>query len=104
MFDEKGESPKEEAHYVLTIKDIEDLSFDDMILQDKRTFQQYFFDCLALDHIVMKAFFYKSLLSPQFTRIINLFTSLTLLFALNAMFLTDSYTTINSTGVKSFFT
>ena len=85
--------------YILTIKDVEGMTFEEMIVADKRTFKQYFIDCLETDHILMRAFFYKSLLKPQFSRIINLFTSICLLFALNALFQTDSYTTIDTTNV-----
>ena len=83
----------------MTLKDIEGMSVEEMMNKDKRSFMQYFIDCLYTDHIVMRAFFLKSILNPQFIRILNLFTLVTIVFSITAMFQSDGNTDFGSSDV-----
>ena len=71
------------------------MSVEEMMNKDKRSFMQYFIDCLYTDHIVMRAFFLMSILNPQSIRILNLFTSVSLVFSITALFQSDNNTLLS---------
>jgi hypothetical protein len=74
-----------------TNRDYQLMTVDESLLYDKRTFLEYYFKVLIRTHLIIRAFYYKSIIVPQFIRIIAFFLSVSLYFALNAIFYTDDF-------------
>jgi hypothetical protein len=74
-----------------TDKDYKLMTVDQSLQNDKRGFLQYYFKHLVESHLILSAFYYKTILTPQYVRIVHLFLSISLYFALNAIFYTDDF-------------
>ena len=72
-------------------KDYDLMKIDDLIRYDKRSIYQYYWDCLQQKHEVLYSFFYKTTLINYFIRITLFFTVISMLFAFNALFYSDSF-------------
>jgi len=85
-----------------TIRDYQNMTFEELIEHDKRTFWGYYWEKLLTSHQILQSFFFKSLVSPQTIRVLTFFLEVSFAFALNAIFYSDSYIqNINTTNVSS---
>lgn len=73
-----------------THRDYEDMTYDELLVHDKRTFCQYYYHTLKSDHMII-SIFSKSLINPYFIKISTLLFSIVLESALNAVFFSDDY-------------
>jgi len=73
----------------VTIRDLEDLSINEKLMYDTRSFITYYWDSLKEEHLILNLLFYNSLYTPRYLRFFRNFTSISLMFCLNAMFYTD---------------
>lgn len=76
---------------IKTKADFEELPISFQLIIDKRSFFQFVWDDLKESHPYINLILVKSILNPFFIRITSLIFSISLEFALNAMFFTDSY-------------
>ena len=67
------------------------MSVENLVIFDKRGFWRFYWDSLLIRHDFLKAFVYKSVLTPFYIRIILFFLSMSVAFALNAIFYSDSF-------------
>lgn len=90
------------AYKSLTMKDYEEMTFDQLIIYDKRSFFKYYFDTILEEHCILEIIFKRSLVYPKLFRTSLLFFSFSLDFALNAIFYSDSYISArHSTAVST---
>jgi hypothetical protein len=75
----------------ITLQDYEELTPVKQLLYDKRKIFTFLKDQLALDHPLFSLIFKRSLMDPLFLRVYQLVFSLSMQFAANAMFYSDSY-------------
>src|SRR5690606_26446628 len=74
-----------------TFRDYEEMSFEQVIVHEKRQLCNYYLAVLLERHLILSIFFRKSLLKPKFLTFILLFFSMSLDFSLNAIFYSDGY-------------
>jgi hypothetical protein len=75
----------------ITLQDYEELTPAKQLTYDKRKNLSFLKDQLAIDHPLFSLLFKRSLIDPLFLRVYQLVFSLSMQFAANAMFYTDSY-------------
>ena len=80
----------------LTIKDISSLPLKDLLKYDDRSNMKYLWDLLKRKHSIISTFVPRSILNPRSLSIIFLFFNMSVNFALNAIFYSDTY--INARG------
>lgn len=78
-----------DPNHIVTLKDYEELSPQQALIYDRRSFLALYIDLLLDDHILLCVFFKKSLIDPIWVRIIFLVFNLSIIFAMNALFFTD---------------
>jgi len=74
-----------------TLKDYDYMTIDDLLVFDKRGFFKFYWDSILTRHDFLRAFIYKTALIPFSIRIILFFLQISVAFALNAIFYSDSY-------------
>ena len=74
-----------------TARDYLNLTNQDKLTKDKRSFLKYFWDQLTHNHIILLTFYKKSLLTSPKIRIVLFAFYIAIIFILNAMFYTDTY-------------
>jgi hypothetical protein len=84
-----------------TDRDLAEMSVDDSIKNDKRGFWSYYWKRLTTTHMLLRAFYYKTLWQPQYVRITTFFLSISYYFALNAIFYSDNFITARQSYVQS---
>jgi hypothetical protein len=90
----KSQQPEEQQTLnavVYTDKDFAEMTVEESIAYDRRSFALYYWKALIRTHLVLSAFIYKTLIKPQYIRIIACFLSISYYFALNAIFYSDSF-------------
>lgn len=73
-----------------SLKDYSILTFEQMLIYDKREFWTFFVDKFRKEHSLISTFFCFSLLTPQYVRVVSFFLQLNFVFALNALVFTDA--------------
>jgi len=86
-----------------TKRDFEEMSIEEQIMYDKRSFCRYYLDYLLEDHIFFRAFLLKSLLVPQYIRIHTFFFFICLIFALSGLLYEDGLHIISSQFFYAFY-
>jgi hypothetical protein len=81
----------QELKYTPMMKDYEQMTIEELCENEKRSFCRYYWILLVDDHILLAAFLKKSLIKPYHIRITLLFFNISLEFAVNAFFYSDSY-------------
>ena len=76
---------------VITLKDYDRMKVEDLLIFDKRNFLKFYFDSILTKHSFLKAFIFKTALIPFYIRIILFFLEISVSFALNAIFYSDSF-------------
>jgi len=76
---------------IITLKDYDRMKIDDLLVYDKRGFVKFYWDCILTRHDFLRAFIFKTALKPFYIRIILFFLQISVAFALNAIFYSDSY-------------
>lgn len=76
---------------MITLKDYYNMSVDELLVFDKRGFLKFYWDSILTRHDFLRAFIYKTVLKPFYIRIILFFLEISVAFALNAIFYSDSY-------------
>lgn len=82
---------KIEISNMITLKDFDIMDVNDLLLFDKRSFLKFYWDSILTRHDFLRAFIYKTALKPFYIRIILFFLQISVAFALNAIFYSDSY-------------
>ena len=85
---QKVESVKEDFNKYLA-PDIDDLDFEEIIIQEKRTFKEYFWDSLKNKQIFIKTFYAQDIFRPKSIKIIAFILDLILYCIINAFFIGD---------------
>lgn len=75
----------------MTYCDMTTLTASEILIYDHRTFLRYAWDLILNKHIIFYTFFLNSIIKPRSIRIVLFFLTLSLLFAMNAIFYTDQY-------------
>ena len=96
--------------YMLIIKEyinppFDENDFDDICLNDKRTFCQYFSEHFIQNQIFLNTFYINEVLRPRPLKIIVLALTIELYFVINALFYTEDYLSerFNSDESETFF-
>lgn len=76
--------------HIPTVRDFKLLEADEVLKYDSRTFKEYFLESLKQKHLLIFAYWRMSLADPQFIRLTNFYLRMSFVFALNALFYTDS--------------
>jgi hypothetical protein len=84
-----------------TERDYRLMTVDESLKHDTSGFGTYYFKVLSRTHLILAAFYYKTLFKPQYIRIIAFFLSISFYFALNAVFYTDDFIETRSARAKS---
>lgn len=74
-----------------TLKDYDLMSVDELIACDDRSFSVFYWNTIYSKHLFLRAFVYKTGIDPFYVRIPIFFTSLSINFALNAIFYSDEF-------------
>ncbi len=75
---------------IITIKDVEQLPFEERFIYDNRNIFKYTWDNIRIDHKLFSIFFKTSLVSPYYIRIISTFTVMSFMICMNAILYKDS--------------
>ncbi len=75
----------------LTLKDYNNIPVEELPLLDKRGFFKFYWDTILTRHDFLRAFIHKTVLKAFYIRIILFFLEISVAFALNAIFYSDSY-------------
>ena len=71
--------------------EIDDMNFDDVIKNDKRTFKEFFFDRLKENQIIINTILVDEPLKPKTMKIILLIIDISLFFFINGLFYNENY-------------
>ena len=71
--------------------EIDDMNFDDVIKNDKRTFKEFFFDRLKENQIIINTISVDEPLKPRTMKIILLIIDISLFFFINGLFYNEDY-------------
>jgi hypothetical protein len=80
-----------DRNHKFTLRDIDNLKAVDRIKYDKRSFYKYMRDILIDTHPILNLIFKRSLKDPVDIRVLFIFTSFNLTFAVNALLFSDGY-------------
>ena len=83
----------------------EEMEYDDVIDDDKRTFCQYYWGKIKKNQMFINSFFITELIKPKSIKIIVFILNIDLYFLINGLFLSDSYISeiFNSKEEEEFF-
>ena len=86
--------------------DYEDMEFEDILKNDKRTFCEYYCQRFKETQIIMDTFFNPESLKPKTIKIIILLLNIVLYFVINGLFYSEEYVSdlFNSNEEEKFFT
>jgi hypothetical protein len=76
-----------EGYCIVTMRDYELLGLDEMFVYDRRTFSRYLLDNLVRRNLIVSIFFKHSLIDPCYIRIAKVIFGFSLIFGINAIFL-----------------
>ena len=82
---------RNEVSNMITLKDYDNMTVDELLVFDKRGILKFYWDSILIRHDFLRAFIYKTVLKPFYIRIILFFLQISVSFALNAIFYSDSY-------------
>ena len=71
--------------------EIDEMNYDEIIMKDKRTFKEYFFEKLKSNQIILNTFLENEPLKPKTMKIILLIIDFILYFFINALFFNEEY-------------
>ena len=71
---------------IKTENDFDSLPLETQLDIDNRSFCKFFWDNLKVKHNILTLFFYKSIISPLWIRLISLYLEISFEFSLNALF------------------
>ena len=74
-----------------TINDYNKMTVNQVLVYDKRSYKQYYWDGVQFSHMVLNAFYVDRNMVPAPMRVISLCFFISFQFALNAIFFSDSY-------------
>ena len=83
----------------------EEMEYDDVIEEDKRTFCQYYWGKIKKNQMIINSFFITEYLKPKSIKIIVFILNIDLYFLINGLFFNDSYISqlFNSKEEEEFF-
>ena len=99
----KGEYDIDMEEYLKT--DVDDMEFEDILKNDKRTFCEYYCDKFKERQIIMDTFFNPESLKPMSIKIIIFLLNIILYFFINGLFFSEDYVSelFNSDEEEKFF-
>ena len=86
----KGKEIGDDEIIYFNDRELNDLSYDDALLFDKRTYWQYYLSLLKTKHLVIFTFFTKTDYNSRPLKIILFLISFALFYTVNALFFNDS--------------